>query len=65
MPDACYKIIRTWYLIDWCKYEPNQSKRAQDILVDDRLIADSADRPCVYRHLKDNGDGIVTYVQVS
>ncbi len=64
VPDACYKIVRTWHLIDWCKYQPNQTKRDPDILVDDRLIADSIHRPCVYRHIKDNGDGFVTYVQV-
>ena len=21
-PDACYKIIRTWIVIDWCQYDP-------------------------------------------
>ena len=22
-PDACYKILRTWKVIDWCQYDPN------------------------------------------
>jgi len=64
VPEACYKIVRTWRLIDWCKYEPNEIARDPDVIVDDRLIADSIHRPCVYRHIKDNGDGLVTYVQV-
>lgn len=24
VPDACYKIERTWTIINWCKYDPNQ-----------------------------------------
>ncbi|MBK8955512.1 MAG: T9SS type A sorting domain-containing protein [Saprospiraceae bacterium] len=24
-PDACYKILRKWVVIDWCQYEPNSS----------------------------------------
>jgi hypothetical protein len=23
VPDACYKIERTWTIINWCKYDPN------------------------------------------
>jgi hypothetical protein len=23
VPDACVKILRTWYVIDWCQYNPN------------------------------------------
>ncbi len=22
-PDACFKILRTWVVIDWCQYDPN------------------------------------------
>lgn len=22
-PPACYKILRTWTIVDWCQYEPN------------------------------------------
>ncbi|HRG31959.1 MAG: T9SS type A sorting domain-containing protein [Saprospiraceae bacterium] len=25
-PDACVKIIRTWTVIDWCLYDPNNSQ---------------------------------------
>ncbi|HNR08606.1 MAG TPA: glycine-rich protein [Saprospiraceae bacterium] len=64
LPDACYKIVRTWRVINWCKFEPNQAVGSGDILVDDRLIADPVYRPCVYRHLKDNGDGLITYTQI-
>ena len=64
VPDACYKIIRTWRIVDWCKFDPNQHNRDQDIIVDDRKVADAVKRPCVYRHVKDNGDGFVTYSQI-
>lgn len=64
VPDACYKIIRTWKIIDWCKYNPNQIKRDQEVIVDDRTVADKEKRPCVYRHIKDNGDGYIEYLQV-
>lgn len=23
-PDACYKILRKWVVIDWCQYDPNK-----------------------------------------
>jgi len=64
VPDACYKIVRTWRIVDWCKFDPGRVKFDQDIIVDDRLVADTIKRPCVYRHLKDNGDGFITYVQI-
>ncbi|MEP7323556.1 MAG: glycine rich domain-containing protein, partial [Saprospiraceae bacterium] len=62
--DACYKIVRTWKVINWCKYEPNDHPIGQDVIVDDRLVADPLNRPCVYRNIKDNGDGYVSYVQI-
>ncbi len=24
VPDACYKIVRTWSVINWCQHDPNQ-----------------------------------------
>ena len=24
-PDACFKVIRTWIVIDWCQYDPTHS----------------------------------------
>ena len=64
VPDACYKIVRTWTLIDWCKYDPNQHTRDAEVIVDDRKVADVENRYCVYRHLKDEGDGFITYIQI-
>jgi hypothetical protein len=61
---ACYKIIRTWTLIDWCIYDPNQHHRSPDIIVDDRFRANNTNRSCVYRYLKDNNDGYMQYVQI-
>lgn len=64
VPDACYKIVRTWKLIDWCKFDPNAHDRYPEVIVDDRKVADTSDRFCVYRHLKDEGDGYMTYTQI-
>ena len=61
---ACYKIIRTWTLIDWCIFDANIHTFHPDVIVDDRLRADSGDRACVFRNLKDNGDGYMKYVQI-
>ena len=61
---ACYKIVRTWTLIDWCIYDANQTKHYPDVIVDDRYRANSTNRSCVYRHLKDNNDGYMQYVQI-
>ena len=65
IPDACYKIVRTWKLIDWCKYDPNAHKRNAEVIVDDRKVADTDDRYCVYRHLKDEGDGYICLLYTS
>ncbi|MEZ4896074.1 MAG: T9SS type A sorting domain-containing protein [Saprospiraceae bacterium] len=60
---ACYKILRTWKVVDWCVYSPDIHHHYPDVIVDDRLVA-SDDRCCVHRNLKDDGDGYVTYLQV-
>ena len=43
-PNACYKILRKWVVIDWCQYEPNVNgpdkgrwEHLQLIEVDDQL----------------------------
>lgn len=64
---ACYKILRTWKLIDWCIYNPNEHRRYQDYIVDPALRADldeNSSRNCTFRNLKDDGDGYITYTQV-
>ncbi|HNR06574.1 MAG TPA: hypothetical protein PKM27_04605 [Saprospiraceae bacterium] len=62
--DGCYKIVRKWTLIDWCKYDPLQKERAPDIIVNDSLVADKNNRACVIRNLKDDGDGYMVYTQI-
>lgn len=64
VPDACYKIVRTWKLIDWCKFDPNAHFHGFDVIVNDTLVADKFNRFCVYRNLKDDGDGYVAYTQI-
>ena len=64
--DGCFKILRTWKVIDWCTYVPDipLASRYPDVIVDDRCVADEENRACVYRELKDDGDGFMTYLQV-
>ena len=62
---GCYQIQRTWKIIDWCVFNADVTKHhAQypDVIVDDRVYAGS-DRSCIYRYLKDNGDGYMVYTQ--
>jgi hypothetical protein len=61
---GCYKIVRTWTIFDWCIYEPNRTDRYPEVIVDDRLRADTGNRACVHRNLKDNNDGYMQYIQV-
>ncbi len=67
--DACYKIIRTWKVIDWCAYDPDQHYRTKDYIVDTateyRAVPDKyQDRFCQFRYLKDNNDGYILYTQI-
>lgn len=62
--DGCYKIVRTWTLTDWCKYDPLQHDRQTEVIVNDTLVANKDGRACVYRNLKDDGDGYITYTQI-
>ena len=62
--EGCYKILRTWKVIDWCVYVPDIHNRYPDVIVDDRCVAHPDKRPCVIRNLKDDGDGFMTYLQV-
>jgi len=50
VPDACYKVIRTWTAINWCVYDGDNAN--DDTLVD-----------AATRRYEDGGDGIVTYIQ--
>jgi len=61
--EACYKILRTWTVIDWCVYNADRHVLNPDVIVTDTCVA-SSDRDCVVRHLKDDGDGIVKYTQI-
>ena len=66
--DACYKIVRTWQINDWCAdsylIDPDAHTRNQDIIVNDSLVADTKSRACVFRNVKDNGDGYISYKQI-
>lgn len=65
--NACYKIMRTWTLSNSCSddaFAPDHHFKHPEIIVDDRFRANATDRYCMYRNLKDNGDGILKYTQV-
>lgn len=54
VPDACYKIVRTWTVINWCVYDANNPDNDPD-----GLVLDDAD------HIfQDNGDGYIQYQQI-
>jgi hypothetical protein len=50
-------------VIDWCKFTPDAVYFTPDVIVNDTVVASDA-RDCIYRYLKDNGDGYMTYTQV-
>ena len=56
---AGYIIERTWTVTNTCL---DMELSGPDIIVDDKKYA-SDERSCVMRHLKDNGDGQIYYVQ--
>jgi hypothetical protein len=51
VPDACYKIIRTWTAINWCVYSPTGNNTIADPLVG-------------LRRYRSGADGYITYQQV-
>ncbi len=53
VPDACYKIIRTWKVLDWCKYNPSANNTEGGIVLNNNP-----------RHLRDDGDGYFIVKQV-
>lgn len=64
-PDLDSAIIRTWTVRDWCLTgESGNLPVQEDIIVDDRKLADPVARPCTYRYLKDGGDGQIRYSQI-
>lgn len=53
VPDACYKIVRTWTVVDWCTFDQNQTYTTGGIVID------------AQDHVwEDDGDGYFKYVQV-
>ena len=53
VPDACYKIVRTWTVINWCNYDLNDPNNTN--------LGLALPLPNAY---KDDGDGYFTYTQV-
>ena len=52
VPGACYKIVRTWTVVDWCKFDHTQNHSNGGIVLD------------AAQHLwQDDGDGYFKYVQ--
>ena len=53
VPDACYKIIRTWTVINWCVYDGDNQ--------DDDILVNAFQRR--YRDDLNDNDGIMVYIQ--
>ncbi len=72
VPDACYKIIRTWKVLDWCKYNPSATNNTEggidvdfkqfDFNPQDSVFNDETDGN--KRIIRDNGDGYFVVKQV-
>ena len=52
VPDACYKIVRCWTVINWCKYDKNASHTDLGIVL-----------PGADLKFRDDGDGYFHYCQ--
>jgi len=59
----CMILARKWTVIDRCVYK-TQNNLSPDFIVNDSMVADVKERYCVYRALKDNGDGYIQYHQI-
>lgn len=59
---ACMILVRKWQVFNSCVYNPLQTV-FPDYILNDSMVADPAKRYCVYRALKDNGDGYMQYTQ--
>ena len=53
VPDACYKIIRTWKVLDWCKYNPAAVHTDGGIELDKNK-----------KIIRDDGDGYFSVKQI-
>ena len=63
--ESCFKILRTWTVLDECIWSAlPHDLHAPEVIVNDTLVADQLNRSCVYRNLKDGGDGYMQYVQI-
>jgi hypothetical protein len=64
VPDACYKIVRTWTVINWCVYDPSgNNSSADDILVSPRRYRSGPDGYVTYKQtikVMDNEDPTFT-----
>lgn len=60
--DYCLYTHRIWKIEDLA--HPNSSYSAREYIINDSLVADKLSRYCIYRNLKDGGDGIMYYRQV-
>ena len=66
VPDgaSCLAIMRSWYILDTCLSRFSPDRVEPDIILNDTIVADPTDRYCVYRSLKDGGDGFMQYRQL-
>lgn len=58
----CSLLYRIWTVTEPCAV--NMKYNTKEIIVNDSLVADIRDRFCIFRALKDGGDGIMKYTQI-
>ncbi|HMG15546.1 MAG TPA: proprotein convertase P-domain-containing protein, partial [Saprospiraceae bacterium] len=71
VPDACYKIIRTWKVLDWCRYDPAAPHTDGGIDVDFKKFdfnpnddVKNNESDTNHKILRDDGDGYFSIKQV-
>lgn len=52
VPGACFKVVRTWTVVDWCKYDPTKPSTNGGIVLD-----------AFQNIIQDDGDGYFKFVQ--
>lgn len=53
IPDACYRLIRTWTVINWCTYQPGNPTLGEGLFVDKQVITVIDTVPPIITPLRD------------
>jgi subtilisin-like proprotein convertase family protein len=45
VPDACFKILRTWTIVDWCQYDPSVNPNEGKWVFDQIILVNDGTKP--------------------